>query len=219
MHADALKWQNPPATAPDPLWQHQLGLLLESTGEGIFGIDLAGHCTFINRVGARMLGWEPADVLGHNMHELTHHSHADGSHYPDTDCPIFNAFRRGLPCRIDDEVLWRADGSPFPAEYSSYPVIEHGEVRGAVVTFVDITGRKLAQRGLAEFNRDFETFLNQTTDFVYFKDADGRFRFCSQTLADITGWTKMSEAEKAACVARACERIKKWPPIRRPGAQ
>ena len=57
----------------------QLALLLESTGEGIFGIDLDGHCTFINRAGARMLGHEPTDVLGRNMHELTHHSHADGS--------------------------------------------------------------------------------------------------------------------------------------------
>ncbi len=148
MHADALKWQNPPATAPDPLWQHQLGLLLESTGEGIFGIDLAGHCTFINRAGARMLGWEPADVLGHNMHELTHHSHADGSHYPDTDCPIFNAFRRGLPCRIDTEVFWRRDRTAFAVEYSSHPIMDGPQVRGAVITFVDITERKRAADAL-----------------------------------------------------------------------
>ncbi len=130
-----------PATA-DPLWQHQLGLLLESTGEGIFGIDLAGHCMFINRAGAQMLGFEPAEVLGHNMHELTHHSHADGSHYPDTHCPIFNAFRQGLPCRIDTEVFWRRDQDPFPVEYSSHPIMDGPQVRGAVVTFVDITERK-----------------------------------------------------------------------------
>jgi PAS domain S-box-containing protein len=104
-------------------------LLLESTGEGIFGIDMDGRCTFVNRAAAQMLGWRTEEVLGRNMHELIHHSHADGRHYPECDCPIFNAFRRGLPCRIDDEVLWRADGSSFPAEYSSYPVIEHGQVR------------------------------------------------------------------------------------------
>ena len=126
----------------DPLWQNQLGLLLESTGEGIFGIDLAGHCMFINRAGAQMLGFEPAEVLGHNMHDLTHHSHADGSHYPDTQCPIFNAFRQGLPCRIDTEVFWRRDRHPFPVEYSSHPIMDGKQVRGAVVTFVDITERK-----------------------------------------------------------------------------
>ncbi len=134
------------------LWQHQLNLLLNSTGEGIFGIDLSGCCVFINRAGATMLGWEAADVLGHNMHELTHHSHADGSHYPDTACPIFNAFRQGLACRIDTEVFWRKDHTSFAVEYSSYPIIDGAEVRGAVITFVDITARKKADQDLQHAN-------------------------------------------------------------------
>jgi PAS domain S-box-containing protein len=137
-----------PVPAADPLWQNKLGLLLESTGEGIFGIDLGGHCMFINRAGARMLGYEPAQVLGCNMHDLTHHSHADGSPYPDTECPIFNAFRRGLPCRIDTEVFWRRDRTAFPVEYSSHPIMDGPAVRGAVITFVDITERKRAADAL-----------------------------------------------------------------------
>ena len=135
---------------------NRLTLLLESTGEGIFGIDLAGRCTFVNRAAAQALGWSTEMVLGRNMHELVHHTHADGRDYPECDCPIFNAFRRGLHCRIDDEVLWRADGSSFPAEYSSYPVIEHGEVKGAVVTFVDITQRKRAEELLRRTNDELE---------------------------------------------------------------
>ncbi|WP_440533665.1 PAS domain S-box protein [Variovorax sp. YR566] len=137
-------------TASHPLWQHQLGLLLESTGEGIFGIDLDGHCMFINRAGAQMLGYEVRDVLGSNMHELTHHSHPDGSHYADTDCPIFNAFRRGLPCRIDTEVFWRRDGTAFAVEYSSHPIMDGAQVRGAVITFVDITERRRQAEALQQ---------------------------------------------------------------------
>ena len=152
MHVDALHLAEPPSTAAG-LWPHPPGLLLESTGEGIFGVDLAGHCTFINRAGARMLGHEPARVLGQNMHWLTHHSHADGQPYADTDCPIFNAFRRGLPCRIDTEVFWRADRTAFPVEYSSYPILEGLQVRGAVITFVDITERKQARDALERANR------------------------------------------------------------------
>ena len=136
----------------DPLWQHQLGLLLESTGEGIFGIDLGGQCMFINRAGAQMLGYQASQVLGRNMHSLTHHSHADGSHYPDTDCPIFNAFRRGLPCRIDTEVFWRSNGSSFAVEYSSHPIMDGMAVRGAVITFVDITERKRVADDLQRMN-------------------------------------------------------------------
>ncbi|MGJ3703660.1 PAS domain S-box protein [Variovorax sp. AFSI2.2] len=137
-------------TASHPLWQHQLGLLLESTGEGIFGVDLDGHCMFINRAGAEMLGHEARDVIGSNMHELTHHSHPDGSHYADTDCPIFNAFRRGLPCRIDTEVFWRRDGSAFAVEYSSHPIMDGAQVRGAVITFVDITERRRQAEALQQ---------------------------------------------------------------------
>ena len=145
---EALQLPTLSAATPDPLWQHQLGLLLESTGEGIFGIDLAGHCMFINRAGAALLGYGAADVLGHNMHWLTHHSHPDGSHYLDTDCPIFNAFRQGLPCRIDTEVFWRKDRSAFAVEYSSHPIMDGAVVRGAVITFVDITERKRAADAL-----------------------------------------------------------------------
>ncbi len=170
MRAAPFEVRNPLPATDDPLWQHQLELLLESTGEGIFGIDLEGHCTFINRAGARMLGWAADEVLGHNMHELTHHSHADGSIYPAQDCPIFNAFRQGLPCRIDAEVFWRRDQQPFPVEYSSYPLLDGQQVRGAVVTFVDITDRRRAaealQRANAELaraNDELETRVNVRT--------------------------------------------------------
>ncbi|MFZ4287773.1 PAS domain S-box protein [Variovorax sp. HJSM1_2] len=147
----------------DPLWQHQLGLLLESTGEGIFGVDLDGHCMFINRAGAAMLGYEPAEVLGHNMHWLTHHSHADGSHYADTDCPIFNAFRQGLGCRIDSEVFWRRDHQAFAVEYSSYPILDGAEVRGAVITFVDITERKRTADALQRAKAELEERVAERT--------------------------------------------------------
>lgn len=157
-----------PAASTRPLasshvWRDRLSLLLDSTGEGIYGVDIEGRCSFINPAAARMLGYEPDEVLGRNMHELTHHTHADGAHYPVDHCPIFHAFRAGVPCRIDSEVLWRRDGSPFAVEYTSYPILEGGEVLGAVVTFVDISDRKRQESLLRHAHEQLEQRVNERT--------------------------------------------------------
>jgi len=131
-------------------------LLLDSIGEGIFAIDLEGRCTFVNPAALRLLGHRTDSVLGRNMHELVHHTHADGRHYPECDCPIFKAFRLGEACRIDDEVLWRADGTPFHAEYASTPLLQQGHTVGAVVSFVDIGERKRAEMLLRQANDELE---------------------------------------------------------------
>jgi PAS domain S-box-containing protein len=145
------------------LWRDQIGLLLESTGDGICGIDMDGKCIYANRAAADMLGHEPAHMLGHNMHDLMHHTHADGSHYSIDTCPIFRAFWQGMPCRIDTEVLWRSDGTSFPAEYSSHPIVDQGVVRGAVVTFIDISVRRREQDLLQRSKNELERRVTDRT--------------------------------------------------------
>ena len=168
--ATPLPLEDVPAHLPGTgqvVWRDRLSQLLESTGEGIFGIDMDGRCTFINRAGAEQLGWQPADVLGRNMHELAHHTHADGAqegqHYPEHLCPIFNAFRKALPCRIDTEFFWRKNGSAFAVEYSSYPIVEGGIVQGAVITFVDISARRQAEDALRQAHAVLEQRVSERT--------------------------------------------------------
>jgi PAS domain S-box-containing protein len=145
---------------------NQLRLLLESSGEGIYGIDLDGRCTFINRAAAQMLGYQPEQVLGHNMHDLIHHSRNDGSPYPVDDCPIFRAFQFGTSCRVSHEVMWRQDGSAFPAEYSSYPILDNGRCHGAVITFMDITERKKAEEELRTAKETAEQASRAKSEFL-----------------------------------------------------
>jgi PAS domain S-box-containing protein len=117
--------------------EEQVRLLLDSTGEAIYDIDLEGRCTFANPSCAKLLGYTNTELLiGKNMHDLIHHSYPDGS-------PMRG---KGRPMHVDDEVLWRSDGSSFQTEYWSYPQIARGAVQGAVVAFVDITERKEAEK-------------------------------------------------------------------------
>ncbi|MGB5248088.1 MAG: PAS domain S-box protein [Gammaproteobacteria bacterium] len=120
-------------------------LVLESTGEGIFGVDAAGKVMFINRAAAQLLGFSKDELLGKGIHDIIHHSRIDGTPYPVEECPMHAAFADGVNSKVDDEVLWRKDGSYFDVEYSSTPLRKDGKLVGAVIVFRDITERKIAE--------------------------------------------------------------------------
>ena len=129
--------------------QRQNASILESAGEGIYGLDHRGCTTFVNPAAADMLGWQPAELLGQPQHTIIHHSHVDGTPYPVTECPIYAAIKDGAVHRVDDEVFWRKDGTCLPVEYVSTPIRdEDGRLAGAVVSFIDITERKQQQEAL-----------------------------------------------------------------------
>ena len=89
-------------------------LLMDSTGEGIYGIDLEGNCTFANAACAKLLGFETKEeLLGRQMHELVHHTRANGKPYPVEECRIYQAVRDRKGTHVDDEVMFTADGVPF----------------------------------------------------------------------------------------------------------
>jgi diguanylate cyclase (GGDEF)-like protein/PAS domain S-box-containing protein len=126
--------------------QHEM--VLEAAGEGIFGLDPHGNVTFVNPAASDMTGWSTQDLMGRPMHNLVHHTKPDGTPYPSEECPIYAAFTTGTTHSRDDEVFWRKDGTSFPVEYTSTPILEDGEVAGAVVTFRDITERKALKEQL-----------------------------------------------------------------------
>ena len=123
-------------------------LILDSAGEGIYGLDTEGKTTFVNPAAAAMTGFDPEDLIGKSQHEVVHHSYSDGTSYPVQDCPIYAALTDGEVHRVDDEVFWRKDGTSFQVEYTSTPILEDVEIVGAVVTFTDITERKTLEERL-----------------------------------------------------------------------
>jgi two-component system, OmpR family, sensor histidine kinase VicK len=129
----------------------QRELILESVGDGIYGIDLDGRLTFINEAAATMLGYAAEELARRDIHELIRHGHADGAPYSRFNSPIFQAMRRREQIRMRDEVFCRKDGAPIPVEYSASPLIENGEVAGMVVAFQDVSERHRLDRMKDEF--------------------------------------------------------------------
>lgn len=174
----------------------RLRLLLDSTAEGIYALDENGICILCNKACLSMLGYaNESELLGSGIHDRIHHTRADGTPYPIGECKAYAAFRRGAPMHADDELFWRADGTPIPVEYWSYPMREEGVVVGSVVTFLDISERKAAETALRAGRQRLLALIDSIPDMAWLKDSEGRFlaanlplaRYCSRPLAEVLG--------------------------------
>ncbi len=171
--------------------EEQLQLLLDSTGEAIYGLDIDGTCTFCNKTFLRLVAYEsPKLVLGQNIHALIQYSRQDGSPYAFEDSPIYHGLLKGAGTQADDEVVYRADGSCFPVEYRSHPVYRNGELMGCVVTFVDISARKEAERAVRAAHEASELFINSVPSILISIDLEGRITRWNRTAASVFGFPR-----------------------------
>ncbi len=155
-------------------------LILESSAEGIFGVDIEGRVTFVNPAACRMLGFTAEELIGQPSHAAFHQRRPDGSAYLKEECPMFAAYAHGEASRIDDEFLWRKDGTGVPVEYGATPMRKDGAVVGAVISFSDITERKLAEAELQD-RLAFQRALVDTIPYpVFYKGPDTRFLGCNR---------------------------------------
>jgi len=187
-------------------------LILNSAGEGIFGLDMHGKHTFVNPSAAKMLGYEVEELIGKHSHTICHYSKADGSPYPQEGCPIYAAYRDGAAHIVDDEVFWRKDGTSFPVRYTSTPILEDGKIIGAVVAFVDITERKRADealkkseecyRGLVENIRLGVTLIDKDFKIIMANNTIGKF--FNKPVSEFTGKDCFRAFEKREAVCAHC---------------
>jgi two-component system, sensor histidine kinase and response regulator len=164
-------------------------ILLDSTAEAIYAINVMGNCTFCNAACLRMLGYmAPVELIGKNMHSMMHHTRPDGAPYPNDECRIYLAFRRGEGSHVDDEVVWRADGTSLPVEYWSYPIREKNILIGAVVTFVDITERRRAQHALQQSEEMFRQLAENIREVFFIVTPDPlRMAYISPAYEEVFG--------------------------------
>ena len=147
--------------------EERVRLLLDSTGEAIYGIDMQGRCTFCNAATLRLLRYKDAtELLGAIAHEKMHHTRRDGRPYPIADCSLYEGVMKGNPVHITGEVFWRSDGTFFEAEAWSHPILHNGVTLGAVVTIFDITERLRAQEELRRAKDSAESANQAKSEFL-----------------------------------------------------
>jgi two-component system sensor histidine kinase/response regulator len=174
-------------------------LILDSAGEGIFGLDIEGRVSFCNRAAADMLGYEQDELIGVLMHETVHYAHADGAPYDEVSCPMRAAYHMGAVRQIDGEVLWCKDGSVIPVDYSATPISHAGSRVGAVIVFRDITARQVAEAQVRAGMERFQVLFDQTADGITVIE-DGRFIDCNQTVIDLLQYDNKEELQQLAPV-------------------
>lgn len=164
----------------------KLRLYIESSGEGIYGIDTQGRITMVNPAAQHILGYsDPGLLLGKSVHQLLHHSRADGKPYPEAECPLVATYRDGIAYHGDNEVFWHANGHPLPIEYRSRPLCQDDKLVGAVVTFSDITRRKHDETELKMLYQALE----HSPVSVVVTDAEVRILYVNRKFTQVTGYS------------------------------
>jgi PAS domain S-box-containing protein len=157
------------------LRRESLQRILDSAAEGLYGVDIKGRCTFINRSALRMLGYtKESELLGREMHDVVHHSHADGRPRPADQSSIAGSYREQREVHITDEVFWRRDGTSFAVEYWSHPMLKNGKFNGAVATFFDISDKIKLQAALQQGEVRIAGLVDAVNDGVMTIDANER---------------------------------------------
>ncbi len=152
-------------------------LILSSSGDGIYGVDIHGNLTFINPAAEKMIGWTQDQIIGRSSHQVFHHSHADSCPYEEKECPLHFALNDGEKRKIDNEVFWRKDGSAFAVSYVSSPIIDRGRITGSVVSFRDISDRLAKEAQIKASKKGFETiFTLVPIPIIYVNDQGWIYR-------------------------------------------
>jgi PAS domain S-box-containing protein len=124
------------------------------------------------------------------MHYLEHHTRRDGTPYPIEECPIYIGFQKNEKVHRDDEIYWRKDGTSFPVEFWSHPVVRDSKTLGAVITFIDITERKQAEAALRKSEEWWRSVYENSAIGVALTDLNGRFLAVNRAYEKMLGYTE-----------------------------
>ncbi|MDA8390914.1 MAG: PAS domain S-box protein [Gammaproteobacteria bacterium] len=169
-------------------------MILDSVGEGVYGMDADGRCTFANPEALRLLGYTYAEeLLGRNLHASVHHSRPDGSALSLEDCRIQRSLREGRDFFVDDEAFWRRDGTSFLVEYRTRPIVRNGRIDGGVVTFIDISARRAMEEAVRQSEERFRLLFESVAEGVFGVDLRGNCTFINPAGLRLLGYDSATQ--------------------------
>jgi PAS domain S-box-containing protein len=164
--------------------------VLDSVLEGIVSVNADGCCTYVNPVGARLLGYAAEDLLGRDAAVLFRPGLEGGLSPAVAVSPIAIALESGQEIYVEVGPLWRQDGTAFAATYSVSPTNDRGGRCGAVLTFRDSTARQRIEQRLAQ-----QVHLQELAhDAIIIRDPGGIIAEWNRGAEELFGWTNAEAA-------------------------
>ncbi len=178
-------------------------LILGAVGDGIVGLDTDGVITFANPAAPDMLGYREDEFVGQKMHALVHHHYPDGREFPREECAMYRTAHEGQAVTVDNEVLWRKDGTSIPVEYTTTVVRNGDAIVGTVVVYRDITERKEAEEKV-------NAYFNNSNDGLLVVVPERGFIHANPRAAELYGFENITDLLK-------CGPIELSPPMQPDG--
>ena len=162
--------------------------VLNAIDDGVYFLDHLGRTIFINEAASRLLGYTNREMMGKEMHMLTHHHYADGSEFPLKDCPIASSVTDAVQQRVGGDTFWTKSGAPLPVDYTSIPIKEGRKVIGVVVTFRDISDQQRAEEQSARLKSERGARADAEAAREALRASEARYRFLAETIP-VQIWT------------------------------
>ncbi len=185
----------------DPLVASALRLIrerapdvLNAIDDGIYCLDPRGRTIFVNETAARLLGYTNREILGKPMHELTHHHYADGSVFPESECPIRFSATDAVQHRVGGDTFWTKSGKPLPVDYTSIPIKDGREVAAVVVTFRDISDQQRVEEQALRLRREDEALAAARAAREALRASEARYRFLAEAIPVLV-WTALPDGQ------------------------
>lgn len=161
--------------------------VINALGEGVVGMDIDLHITFVNPEAEKMLGRSEAELTGKFVCQAIYGCGVDERCMNNKECCLLQVAEGGEPLYQEEAEFMRGDGSVFPVSFAATAMLEDKQVRGVALSFQDITRRRQVEEAVRRMERQQKAILNNLPDMAWLKDEESRYIMVNDAVARACG--------------------------------